>query len=47
MAELQRIKVKAGFGWRLRFYVGDKREVLGLGEFDEPAAVIAKSHIEH
>ncbi len=26
---------------------GDKREVLGLGEFDEPAAAIAKSHIEH
>jgi integrase len=47
MAELQKIKISTGYGWRLRFYVGQKREVLGLGEFDEPAAMVAKSHIEH
>ncbi len=33
--------------WRVRAYIDKRREVISLGSFEEPDAVIAKEHIEH
>lgn len=47
MASLQRITADGRDCWRVRFYVDKRRCTVGLGSFDEAAAMIAKSHIEH
>jgi len=47
MASLAQMKHDGRDCWRLRFYINKRRETVGLGSFDESAANVAKSHIEH
>ena len=47
MASLEQMKHDGRDCWRLRFYIDKRRETIGLGAFDESAAILAKSHIEH
>ena len=47
MASLERMDFGGRDGWRLRVYLGKKRETIGLCVTDESDAELAKSHIEH
>lgn len=47
MASLTKVTEGGRDCWRLRFYLDRKRETVGLGAFDGPAAELAKSHVEH
>lgn len=46
MASLQQIKEGGRDCWRLRFYIDKRRFTVGLGSFDEAAALVAKEHVE-
>lgn len=46
MANLQRINENGRDCWRLRFYIDKRRRTVGLGSFDEAAALVAKEHVE-
>lgn len=46
MASLQRIDEGGRKCWRLRFSIDKRRCTVGLGSFDEAAALVAKEHIE-
>ena len=47
MASLQQITEGGRDSWRVRFYLNKRRCAVGLGTFDEVAALGAKEHIEH
>lgn len=47
MAGLDRVTAGGRDCWQLRFYIDKRRSKIGLSDFDEAAATVAKSHIEH
>lgn len=47
MATLEHVQDEKRNHYRLRVTIDRRRKTIGLGDFDEAAAIIAKEHIEH